>query len=100
VYLYSVASRLVNVRLDDARVRKARALRARGVSLSEVVREAIDSRFAAAGRPDSARDRAATVRRILERYPDPPDLPARGYDVYDRRAARRAILVRLRRGRP
>ena len=36
---------LVNVRLDEARVRKARALRKSGLRLSDVVRQAIDERF-------------------------------------------------------
>ena len=44
-YLYSMPSHLVNVRLDDNYVRKARRLRQSGVVLSEVVRAAIDQRF-------------------------------------------------------
>jgi hypothetical protein len=72
MYLDTMASRLVNMRLDDARVRKAQALRKRGVSLSSVVREAIDDRFAAVCRTGSRRDVRAIMRRIFERYPDPP----------------------------
>lgn len=41
-----MSSRLVNVRLEAHRLRKAQALRDRGVRLSDVVREAIDERFA------------------------------------------------------
>jgi hypothetical protein len=95
-----MTSRLVNVRLDAERVRKAQALRARGVPLSDVVREAIDERFAALQRPESQDDVRTIVRRIFERYPDPPDLPPRGYDVHDRRAARAAILRKVRPARP
>ena len=36
---------MVNVRLDETHVRKARKLRERGVILSELVRQAIDERF-------------------------------------------------------
>ena len=36
------------------------------------------------------------VRRIFEQYPDPADLPPRDYYVHDRRAARVAILRKLR----
>jgi len=94
-----MSSRLINVRLDTDRLRKAQTLRARGVALSEVVREAIDERFAALRRSECPLDVRAIVRRIFEQYPDPPGLPPRDYDVYDRRAARVAILRKLRAGR-
>ena len=96
-YLYSMSSRLVNVRLDAERLRKARTLREQGVTLSAVVREAIDERFAALRPSELPRDTKSTMRRIFEQYPDPPDLPPRDYDVRDRRAARTAILRKLRR---
>ena len=41
-----MSARLINVRLDAGRLRKALALRKSGVALSDVVREAIDERFA------------------------------------------------------
>src|SRR5215475_13838658 len=97
-HLYSMSSRLINVRLDGDRLRKAQTLRARGMALSEVVREAIDERFAALRRSKSPRDVRTIVRRIFEQYPDPPGLPPRDYDVYNRRAARVAILRKLRTG--
>ncbi len=91
--------RLINVRLDPERLRKARRLREQGVTLSDVVREAIDARYEAlriAARPS---DTIALVERLFERHPDPPGLPDRDYDVHDRRAARVAIERRLRRTR-
>ena len=94
-----MASRLINVRLDEERVRKAQTLRERGVSLSEVVREAIDERFLALRPSEAERDVTALVSQIFERYPDPADLPERDYDVHDRHAARRAILRKLRTAR-
>jgi hypothetical protein len=86
-----VKARLVNVRLDAARLRKARALRKRGVALSDVVREAIDARY---GQLQSTprSDVKAIVSRIFDEHPDPGDLPERDYDVHDRQAARRAIV--------
>lgn len=90
-------SRLVNVRLDADRVRKAFVLRERGVSLSDVMREAIDQRYAEISTFEFKPDVKAIVRGLFERHPDPPDLPARDYDVHDRRAAREAIQRRLRR---
>lgn len=84
------------MRLDEERVRKVQALRDRGVALSDVVREAIDERYAALGQPGSRPDVSAIVGEIFERYPDPPDIEARDYDIRDRRAARAAILRALR----
>ena len=92
-------SRLVNVRLDAERLRKARALPKRGVTLSDVVREAIDERYGRNESP-SQTDARALIHRLFEQHPDPPDLPARGYDVHDRAAARRAIARRLPARRP
>ena len=91
-----MSSRLVNVRLDADRLRKVQRLRARGMALSDVVREAIDERFAELPRSEAPLDVRTIVRRIFEQCPDPRDLPPRDYDVYDRRAARGAILRKLR----
>jgi len=95
-----MSSTLFNVRLDAERRRKANVLRARGVTLSDVVREAIDERFAALDRSRSRPDVRALVTRLFERYPDPATLPPRGYDVHDRRTARLAIQRKIRRTRP
>lgn len=92
-----MASRLYNVRLDEKRLRKVRKLRESGRTLSNVVRDAIDSQYDALGRPDAAADPAAVVARIHERFPDPPGLPPRDYDVHDRRAATAGISRVLRR---
>jgi hypothetical protein len=93
-----MGSRLVNVRLDAERIRKAQRLREHGVALSDVVREAIDERYASV-RSGSPPDIKAIVRRVFELFPDPADLPPRDYDVHDSRAARRAIRRRIRRTR-
>jgi hypothetical protein len=89
----------MNVRLDEERLRKARRLREHGVAISDLVREAIDERFEALRRPRETRDFKAVISRLLERYPDPPDLPARDYEVHDPRTSRAAILRRLPRTR-
>jgi hypothetical protein len=95
-----MGSRLVNVRLDEERVRKAQTLREHGVALSDVVRAAIDERFAALRRSGSRTDVRTIVGGIFEQYPDPPGLAPRDYDVHDRRAARAAILRKLRPVKP
>jgi len=92
-----MASRLLNVRLDANRLRKVRTWRASGVTLSDVVRDAIDSRYEALARPATSREATALLRRILEQYPDLPDQPARSYDVHDSRAARAAVRRVLKR---
>jgi hypothetical protein len=94
-----VSSRLVNVRLDEERLRKARRLRETGVVLSDLVREAIDGRFEQLNGQRKPRDVRAIVTRIFEQYPDPPSLPPPTYNVHDRKEARHAILRKLRRRR-
>ncbi len=98
LYLYAMSPRLVNVRLDDERARKARELQEQGITLSELVREAIDQRYAAV-QSQGEEDLEAVIRRIHEMYPDPPDTPPRDYDVHDRKQARAAILRKLNRER-
>jgi hypothetical protein len=96
-HLYAVGTRLVNVRLDEERTRKARALRASGITVSDLLREAIDRRYEQVLGSRKGLDVAAIMRRIFAENPDPPDLAPRGYDVHDRRAARRVVRGRLRR---
>jgi hypothetical protein len=81
-----MSSRLINVHLDADRLRKALSLRKSGIALSDVVREAIDERYAKL-RQTTARDTDALMERLFDEHPDPPDLPARDYDVHDRQAA-------------
>jgi len=93
-------SRLVNVRLDAERLSKARQLRERGISLSDVVREAIDERYAADCCVTPPTDAKALIADLFNRHPDPPGLSPRTYDVHDRDAARGAIRRALTRRRP
>ena len=92
-----MASRLLNVRLDEDRQRKARRLRQAGLVLSDVVREAIDARFEAVQRPMTGREAAARMTHVLGEYPDPEGLSSRRDDVHDARASRRAIQRILKR---
>lgn len=91
-------SRLVNVRLDEERIRKIQLLRERGIIVSDVVREAIDERFERLNSSRKARDVGNIIQRIFEQYPDPAGLRPRTYNVHDRKAARAAIVDKLRRG--
>ena len=72
-----MASKLLNVRLDAARLRKAKRLRARGVTLSDVVRDAIDTRYGEMTGETAGRDAVAIVREILDANPDPDRAPTR-----------------------
>lgn len=92
--------KLVNVRLDADDARRAADLRASGVQLSQIVREAIRAahgqranRRAASLRP------SAIVAAIYAEVPDPPGLPRPRYDLRDRHSVRRAIGARMRRRR-
>lgn len=92
--------KLLNVRLDADDTRLVSQLRQAGVEISRVVREAIRAehgrRVGRGGQPRPAEVMAA----IYAAHPDPPGLPRRRYDMRDRRAARRAIVTKLRRVRP
>ena len=94
-----MGSRLVNVRLDEARQRKARTLRENGVTLSDVVRDAIDDRFEALCAPKKHRGMRRLVAEIFEKYPDAANVPQRSYDVHDRQQAAQAIRRSLGRRR-
>lgn len=90
-------SRLVNVRLDEERYRKVRALRNKGVVLSDLMREAIDAKYEASSEAERPRDVGRMIEALFERYPDPLGLPPREYDVHDRHAARAAVRRKLSR---
>ena len=89
-------SRLANVRLDDDRLRKARRLRERGVTLSDLVRDAIDARFEQQRKAAKPRDVSGILEAVFDEYPDQDRLPRRSYDVHDRQQARAAVRRRLR----
>jgi hypothetical protein len=88
----------MNVRLDAERLRKVRALRGRGIRVSDVVRQAIDEHYLKL-QPERKPDTKAIIRRLFEQYPDPPGLASRRYDVHQRAAAREAIVRKLRSGK-
>lgn len=90
-------NRLVNVRLDEERYRKVRALRDKGVALSDLMREAIDAKYETSTAAEVPRDVRRMIAALFERYPDPPGMPPREYDVHDRRAARAAVRRKLSR---
>jgi hypothetical protein len=92
-----MGSRLINVRLDEPRVRKVRRLRERGIAISDVVREAIDERFRQLEPLGRSRDVQAIMTGLFEQYPDPPNVPVRRYDVHDAKQARAAVRRRRRR---
>ena len=87
--------RLVNVRLDEQRLERARRLRDNGIALSDLVRDAIDRRYEQLVKSSRGRDVEAIMKEIYEQYPDPPGLPPRSYDVHDRHEAMSAILRKL-----
>lgn len=92
-----MSSRLVNVRLDEERLRKARMLREQGFALSDVIREAIDDRFEQLNHARTVRDVREIIQHIFQEHPDPADLPPRAYNVHDRKAAQTAIRRSLSR---
>ena len=94
-----MSAKLVNVRLDERRLERARRLRAKGITLSALVRNAIDREYDDLVQSSVRRDVQAIMSAIYSEYPDPPGLRPRDYDVHDRREARDAISRKLRRKR-
>lgn len=83
-------------------MRKVKALREKGIALSDLVRTAIDERYERALSSREPRDVRAMFARLDAEYPiTAKDLPPLKYDVHDRRQAAAALRKRLdrRRGR-
>ncbi len=92
-----MASRLFNVRLGPEEQRFAKQLRARGISVSDVVRRALRSE---ASKLDAeAADAARVLEEIFSEHPTPEDAPKQGPCATDRRAVQEHIRKRLRRRR-
>jgi len=96
-YLYVMTSRLINVRLDERRLQRVRRLRAKGISISDLLRDAIDRQYEEITKQRKPRDIESMLKQLYAQYPDPVDLPPREYDVHDRRQAKEAISRMLRR---
>jgi post-segregation antitoxin (ccd killing protein) len=99
-YIFTAMGQLINVRLDDEHLRRVQALRARGIVISDLVRDAIDARYEALAAADEKPVAATIVAALFEQHPDQPGRQPRDYDVHDRRAAREAIRARRTRKRP
>lgn len=89
---------LLNVRLDPEDARKADELRAAGVKVSNVVREALRREHARLMGPGAKRKRPSEiVRDILARIPDEEGASRTPeVDTSDRRAVARHIAAKLR----
>ena len=90
-----MASRLLNVRLSPEDERLAKALRERGVSLSEIVRRAL--RAAAESLQGAPVNPAEFEAEMLRLYPTPKDAVRDRPDTLDRRAVREHVRAKLRR---
>jgi len=92
-----MTSRLINVRLDERRLQRVRRLRAKGISISDLLRDAIDRQYEEITKQRKPRDIESMLQELYAQYPDPADLPPREYNVHDRRQAKEAISRMLRR---
>jgi Arc/MetJ-type ribon-helix-helix transcriptional regulator len=89
-----MANRLLNVRLTSEDERIAKRLRARGLSISDIVRRAL--REAAATAENTRIEPAELEAEMLRRYPTPAAGPSERPDTLDRRAVREHIRAKLR----
>lgn len=89
-----MANRLLNVRLTPEDERLAKRLRARGLSISEIVRRALrEAEATASGDPIEPAELEAEMLRL---YPTPANGPAERPNTLDRRAVRDHIRTKLR----
>ena len=88
--------KLVNVRLNEEDARIVARLRAKGISLSEVVRRALraEDRLATP-KVDSTR----TIDEMLVTFPTPSSVERPRVSAVDRRAVQKLVRSRLRRSR-
>ena len=89
-----MGNRLLNVRLTPEDELLAKRLRARGLSISEIVRRAL--REAAASTDNNRVEPAELEAEMLRRYPTPAAGPTPRPDSLDRRAVREHIRSKLR----
>jgi hypothetical protein len=95
-----MSSRPVNVRLDEERLRKTKALREKGIALSELVRAAIDQAYEKAFSTRGPRNLQAILAHLDAEYPiTARDFRPLEHDVHDRQQAAAAIQKRLARRR-
>jgi len=92
-----MANRLLNVRLSPEDERLAKRLRARGLSISDIVRRAL--REAAADEDKIRVDPSELEAEMLRLYPTPSSGPNPRPDTLDRHAVRDDIRAKLRRDR-
>lgn len=93
-----MSSRLINVRLSKEQFRKVESLRESGVNVSQLVRDAIDQKFAEVAQRRKPQDVDAIMKLLDERYPiSKKDFPPRTYSVHDRKQAAAAIVRHLKR---
>ena len=92
-----MATRLINVRLAAADVSKVDTLKAQGVNVSEIVRQAIRAEYSrrSNGHRDK-RDVKTLLEEVYARYPVPDDTPRASVDTRDRKASREWITQRVR----
>jgi hypothetical protein len=88
---------LLNVCLSADDARRATELRKTGGQVSRIVREAIRAEHERRVQRSRAQKPTAEIRaEIYAAHPDPPLASARGFDLRDRKAAREAIVRKLR----
>lgn len=89
-----MANRLLNVRLTPEDERNVAQLRARGISISELMRRAL--RVEALKSSESPVDAKQLIVDMIALHPTPKAATQRKVDATDRGAVRRHIQARLR----
>jgi hypothetical protein len=91
--LYNECMKLVNVRLNEEDARVVARLRAKGISLSDVVRRALRSEDELTRRKVNPEE---AIAEMLTAFPTPSGGSARQVSAVDRRAVQKFVRSRLR----
>ena len=92
-----MAGRIVNVRLDEERLRNVQQLRRAGVGLSDRVREGINRGHAQIEKPVRKVDVGTILENLDRQFPlTEKDVPPRGVNVHDRRELAAYIRDQMR----
>ena len=88
----------INVRLDAADAAKAEALLAKGIKLSDIVRQAISAEYNRhPKKPPTGAQLAMVLEEMHAKYPVPDDVPPPPVDLTDRRAMQTFVREKIKR---
>jgi hypothetical protein len=96
IYSEEMGAKLLNVRLGPEDERLVQKLKARGISISEIVRRALRDEVRELDKASTPVDTDRMLEEMFRLYPDPPGSTKSRPDATDRRAVAEHIRKQLR----